>query len=185
MKHSGKRILLALIFLLVAAQVLMASTTVSDTDKYSWGPNIGWLNWQGDKTHGVEFNNSDFLSGYIWSANCGWINLGDGSPANGTAYANDSADDFGVNISGEDGGFYYLSGYAWSPNLGWLNVDADLDFGVRFGAPVRPVIVKSSGILQGYIWSANAGWLPLKSDTVSAVDLSGQPIPVVTGWMLH
>jgi len=185
MKKSCRRILLALIFLLLAAPVLMADTTVSDTDKYSWGSNIGWLNWQGDKTHGVVFDNTDYLSGYIFSANCGWINLGDGSPEPGTAYANDSADDFGVNISGEDGNYYYLSGYAWSPNLGWLNVNAYGDFAARFGASIPPVIFKSTGGLGGHIWSANAGWLPLKSDPIATVDLTGQPIPVITGWMLQ
>ncbi len=178
------RILRILILFLVISPLVRPDTTVSDTDKYSWGPNIGWLNWQGDKIHGVEFDNTHYLSGYIWSANCGWINLGDGSPTNGTAYANDSVDDFGVNISGGDGTYYYLTGYAWSVNLGWLNVNAYGDFAARFGASVPPVIKKSDGILRGYIWSANAGWQVLKSDP-GIVDLTGQPIPAITGWMLR
>jgi len=185
MKHSGKRLFLALLFLLLGAHILMAGTTVSDTDKYSWGPDIGWLNWQGDKTNGVVFDNTDYLSGYIWSANCGWIHLGDGSPVNGTAYANDSADDYGVNISGEDGNYYYLTGYAWAQNIGWINFNADGDFAARFGVYIPPVIFKSTGGLEGYVWSANCGWLPLKSEGVAQVDLTGQAIPVTTGWMLR
>jgi hypothetical protein len=174
-----------MIFLL-APVLVSADTTVSPTLKFSWGPNYGWMNWQGDITNGVVFDNTDTLSGYIWSPNCGWINLGDGSPAGGTHYANNSAGDYGVNITGEDGNCYYLTGYGWSPNIGWINFNADGDFTARFGAETSPTINKSTGVMGGYVWSPNCGWLPLNSGGSNRVDINGGDFATEsTGWMLR
>ncbi|MBN1900424.1 hypothetical protein JW926_03750 [Candidatus Sumerlaeota bacterium] len=171
---------------LLAPLWIYADTTVDPVFKFSWGPNIGFMNWQADITNGVKFDNTDSLSGYIWSANCGWINVGNDLSLKGFKYANDSPDDYGVNISGEDANFYYLSGYAWSPNIGWINFDADSDFDTRFGIDTVPRITKSNGVLQGYAWGANCGWLPLNSGGSIQVDLDGGSIPTEsTGWMLR
>lgn len=175
---------LFMIFLL-APLLVSADTTVSPILKLSWGPNFGWMNWRGDITNGAVFDNTDYLSGYIWSPNCGWIHLGDGSPAGGTHYANDSAVDYGVNITGEDGNFYYLTGYAWSPNMGWINFNADGDFAARFGAATSPRIAKTTGVLGGIVWSPNCGWLPLNSGGLTRVDINGGGIEATTGWMLR
>jgi hypothetical protein len=185
MKYSGKRFILALIFLLLAAPLVMAGTTVSDTDKYSWGPDIGWLNWQGDKTNGVVFDNTQYLSGYIWSANCGWIDTGDGSPDNSICYGNNTATDYGLNMLNNQLDYYYLYGYAWSPNIGWINFDADLDFAGQFGERFCPRISKTTGVMSGYAWSPNAGWLCLSSEGIALVDLNGSIKVESTGWMLR
>ena len=85
--------------------------------KYGWSENGGWVNLQGNMTHGVHVG-SNLLQGFAWHENFGWINFGDGTPS-GDQYSNTSASDFGVNID-ETGN---LSGYAWGENIGWINLD--------------------------------------------------------------
>ena len=88
-----------------------ATSTIDETGKYSWGPNIGWLNWEGDVDDGVAFGET-FASGFIYSGNVGWISLGDGPPSDGVYYSNATADDFGVNVdSVSDRDFFLLSGF--------------------------------------------------------------------------
>ena len=51
----------------------------------------------------------------------GWIHLGDGTPANGIRYQNNSASDYGVNHDGLGN----LSGLAYGANIGWINARGD------------------------------------------------------------
>lgn len=159
-------------------QAAFAGTTVDATDKFSWAPNLGWVNWRGDVDHGAVFNES-VASGFIYSANAGWINLGDGIPEDGVRYSNHSATDFGVNVDGEsDPNAFLLSGYAYAANFGWIN------FGVAgvTSPQGRPRIEKATGILRGYAWSANTGWLTLDSPSVAIVrtGLTSEPTPTPT-----
>ena len=71
-----------------------AATTINAVNRYTYGANLGWLNWVGDTNNGAVIGD-DVCSDYIYSANVGWINLGGGSPANGIHYQNLSAGDFG------------------------------------------------------------------------------------------
>lgn len=139
-------------------------TNINLTFPYSWGPNIGWINWAGDVTNGATFAN--VASGYIWSGNVGWIHLGDGTPANGIQYSNTSATDYGVNIDRtSDATYQLLSGFAYGANIGWINFNV-----VNWtGIANRPRIQRSTGRLLGYAWSANVGWLPLNSEPFSKV----------------
>jgi len=129
------------------ASLVLAETTIDPMNKNAYGANVGWINAQGDITNGMVVGQA-FCSGYIYSANCGWIDLGDGSPANQVAYANDSATDFGVNHDGSGN----LTGYAYGANIGWLT------FEQTYG---KPNIDLLTGALSGYVWSANAGWISL------------------------
>src|SRR2546423_5742527 len=99
-----------------------AATTINSSNAYSWGANIGFLNWRPDPTNGVSIG-AYITQGYIYGANMGWINLGRGSPANHIQYANDSATDFGVNftLDPNNPGHALLRGYYYGANIGWLN----------------------------------------------------------------
>ena len=77
--------------LLIAALALplmvRAASTISDTNAYAWGGNIGWTNCKPDATNGVSVG--EYICwGYIYAANVGWINVGHGSPANHVQYQN-------------------------------------------------------------------------------------------------
>src|SRR5271170_7668325 len=52
-----------------------ASTTMDPVNRYSYGANIGWMNWYADGVNGAVVTDYT-LSGFIYAANVGWINLG-------------------------------------------------------------------------------------------------------------
>jgi hypothetical protein len=166
-----------IIFLLLAiATAAPATTTINSTNAYSWGGNIGWLNWRPSTADGVSIGRY-ICSGYIYAANVGWINLGNGNPANHIQYANDSATDFGVNftIDPNNSGHGLLRGFAYGANIGWIN----------FEATGNPYVIISNGQLRGYIYSANCGWINLEdpsffvsTDTIDpGVDADGDELP--------
>jgi len=99
------------------------ATTINVVNKFSYGANIGWMDWRGDTNNGAVIG--EFVcSGFIYAANVGWINLGGGAPANGIRYQNNSATDFGVNHDGPKVDLLTgrLSGFAWSANCGWISL---------------------------------------------------------------
>lgn len=124
------------------------ASTINSTSKYSYGANIGWINWQGDTANGAVIG--DYVcSGYIYSANVGWINLGSGAPTNGIRYQNLSANDFGVNHDGAGN----LRGYAYGANIGWINFETNGNAKVNL----------KTGVLSGSVYSANCGWISLSN----------------------
>lgn len=132
---------------------LHAGSTIAQDDAFAWSGNAGWINLHADETNGVVIGDA-FLSGYAWSGNVGWINFGDGSPANGYAYSNASATDFGVNHDGAG----RLTGYAYGANIGWIH------FGwAAADDPDRPRLDLLTGNMTGYAYSANIGWINLGS----------------------
>ena len=111
------------------------------------------------------------MLGYIYGANVGWINLGDGTPANGTSYTNTSATDFGVNCSAGAAGEKNLRGFAYGANIGWVN----------FEATGNPRVILNTGRLRGYVWSANSGWINLEDANVYvATAPQASPTPTAT-----
>lgn len=140
---------------LAAAPALGQATNVDATNKYSWGENIGWMNWRdaGNPTgnQGARIG-TNYLSGFVWCENVGWVNLGDGTPANGTAYANVNGTDFGVNRNPANGN---LSGFAWGENIGWINFG-----GGALATPAQPAKALA-GRLNGFAWGENVGWINL------------------------
>jgi len=123
-------------------------TTISETNHFAYGANIGWLEWRGDVENGAEIGEY-VCSGYIWGANIGWIVLGIGTPANGIRYQNNSATDWGVNHDGTG----KLRGYAYGANIGWIAFE-------EIGDPRVDLV---TGKLSGYVWSANCGWISLSN----------------------
>jgi hypothetical protein len=141
--------LLALALATVAAvQSARALTTINVTNSFSYGANIGWINWRGDIASGAIIGEY-VCSDYIYSANVGWIHLGNGVPTNGIQYENLSAFDYGVNHDG----FGSLRGYAYGANIGWINFESIGD----------PKVDLTTGNLSGSVWSANCGWISLSN----------------------
>lgn len=137
-------------WLVLAASVLLgdADTTITVTNRYAWGANVGWIDACGDTNHGASIG--EFVcSGYLYAANVGWIHLGGNVPANGIRYQNVSGTDYGVNRDGLGN----LRGYAWGANIGWVSFEDT-------GAPKVDLV---SGKLNGYVWSANCGWISLSN----------------------
>lgn len=141
----------AMTILMVGLSVLNAGavTTIDPANKYAYGANIGWINAEGDINNGAVIGQA-FCSGHMYGANVGWIHLGDGAPANGMAYQNNSASDYGVNHDGLGN----LSGYAYGANVGWIN------FEQTYGQPQVDLL---TGQLSGYAWGANVGWINLST----------------------
>ncbi len=135
-------------FVLHSSFTAHAATTINATNKFSYGANIGWVDWRGDTNSGAVIGEY-VCSGYIWAANMGWIHLGSNAPANGIQYQNNSATDYGVNHDGVGN----LRGYAYGANIGWVNFENN-------GA--AKVDLKT-GRFSGSIYSANCGWISLSN----------------------
>jgi hypothetical protein len=153
---------IASLALLIAATTLPAATTIDNTNKFAYGANIGWVNWQGDVTNGAVIGEY-VLSGFIYGANVGWINLGDGTPVNNINYLNNSATDFGVNaVSSVTTLKADLRGFAYGANIGWIN----------FESTGNPQVDLMTGALSGYAYGANVGWINLGTFANSPVTTS-------------
>src|SRR5271170_7558373 len=94
--HRHRLLAVGVMVVLGWAGSARASTTMDPVNRYSYGANIGWMNWYADGVNGAVVTDYT-LSGFIYAANVGWINLGSGSPVNGIRYQNLAANDFGVN----------------------------------------------------------------------------------------
>ena len=138
----------AAVVILAVQTSAMGSTSISGTNQYAYGANIGWINARGDITNGMVVGEY-YCEGYMYGANVGWISMGDGSPTNGYTYSNTDAADFGVNHDGVGN----LRGYAWGANIGWLNFEDT-------GAPTIDLL---TGNMSGYVWGANVGWISLSN----------------------
>lgn len=138
-----------------SAGAAFAATTVNPSNKFSYGANIGWIDWRGDVANGAVIG--EFIcTGNLYSANAGWIRLGSGTPANGIRYQNNSASDYGVNHDGLGN----LRGYAWGANFGWLTFTNRDATGAFFDGPKVDLL---TGRMSGFVWSANCGWISLSN----------------------
>ena len=72
-----------------------SGTTVDSVNKYTYGANIGWVNWAPDSVNGAVIGEY-VCSGWLYSANVRWICLGSNNPANSYQLPNNSAGDYGV-----------------------------------------------------------------------------------------
>ena len=132
-----------------------AATTINAVNRFAYGANIGWMDWRGDTANGVIIG-AFVCSGHLYAANVGWISLGDGTPANGVHYLNNSGADFGVNHDGAGN----LSGYAYGANIGWITFTNRASDGSVYDGPKVNLL---TGRLSGFVWSANCGWISLSS----------------------
>ncbi|HNQ73831.1 MAG TPA: thrombospondin type 3 repeat-containing protein [Verrucomicrobiota bacterium] len=139
---------LALAFGLQPSASLQAATTINPSNKSAYAANLGWVNAYADGANGAVIGEY-VCSGYLYAANVGWIHLGDGTPANGIQYQNNSGADYGINLDGLGN----LRGYAYGANIGWINFE-------NTGAPR---VNLATGKFSGHVWSANCGWISLSN----------------------
>ncbi|MEO5332347.1 MAG: tandem-95 repeat protein, partial [Magnetococcus sp. YQC-5] len=159
---------LSFLWILFPWPLFAATWGISNTNKYAWSENAGWINFRPDQG-GVKIF-PDHLEGFAWGENIGWIELGVGGTG---PYANTNANNWGVN---RDAGSVIsnLSGYGWSETVGWIDFNA-------FGTTDNAVINATTGTFSGYVWSANVGWIHL-SNTVPVLKykISSNIIPIVS-----
>jgi len=98
------------------AVTAFSASTIDPANPYGHGANVGWINARGNGFQGAVIGQY-FCSGYLYGANAGWISLGNGSPTNGMAYANNAGNDYGINHDG----LGRLTGYAYGANIRTLN----------------------------------------------------------------
>ncbi len=160
----------ALAFVLAAAPGVIADSTISPANPYSFSANVGWLNNKHDQPSApAGLVVSEYtVQGYAYGANIGWIRFGVSSPANGVRYSN-AAGDTGVNHNGTGD----LSGYAYGANVGWISFNASPS------SPDRPRVNLANGTFAGYAYGANIGWVNLAmlaTSTISAPDTDADGI---------
>lgn len=126
-----------------------AAGNIDATQKWAWGTNIGWVNF--NPTHGGVTVYTDHLEGYAWAENIGWIRLGTYTGGGNHTYANTTANNYGVNRAADG----KLSGYAWDTNVGWINFQP---------AHSQVTIDPATGAFDGYAWAENVGWIHFKGD---------------------
>jgi hypothetical protein len=173
-----------LVLALLAVGVALAAGNISTTDKWAWGTNAGWINFNPD--HGGVTVYPDHLEGYAWGENVGWIRMGTHIGGSPHTYGNSSNTDYGVNRNPTTGA---LSGYAWSTTAGWIN----------FAPANGGVTVSPAGEFSGYAWGENIGWIKFNGTaadnstykvatagplavTLAAFDVQGQADRVVVTW---
>lgn len=136
---------IVIILALVSGKLVQAATRYVDpTDRWAWGTNIGWINF--NPTHSEVTVYDDHLEGYAWAENVGWIRMGTHTGGGIHSYANNAASNYGINNDGAGN----LSGFAWGTNIGWINFNPSHS---------QVVIDPSTGVFSGYAWSENAGWI--------------------------
>ena len=165
MKASIIRItLFGLVCLLLSAShsAVAAEGNISNTEKYAWSENAGWLNFR-PADGGVTVHDT-YLSGYAWAENLGWIKLGADS---GGPYTNSDSSNWGVNRDPSGA----LSGYAWSENVGWIN----------FNPSHSQVIIDPTTLkFDGYAWAENVGWAHFQNESPEYYVMQEAGAPTVT-----
>jgi hypothetical protein len=146
-------LLLALLLSLLVYTVVYAAGNIDATNKWAWGSNIGWINF--NPTHGGVTVYDDHLEGYAWAENIGWIRLGAYEGGGAHTYANDAAGTYGVNNDGAGN----LSGYAWGANVGWINFNPSHS---------QVTIDPDTGEFDGYAWAENVGWIHFRNSGTNA-----------------
>ena len=141
---------------LTMATATAAPSTISNTDRYPYAANAGWIDLYATGTDGVRVYDT-VLAGSAYAANFGWIDFGNGTPTNFHTYSNATATDFGVNVNYNTGA---LTGYAYAANIGWITFEQTYGF---------PKIDLRTGIFSGSAYSANIGWIALDT-TFSVLD---------------
>ena len=143
-------VLIAVIMLCLVTVAYAAN--INSTNKWAWGANVGWLNFDPTYGGGVTVY-TDHLEGYVWAENIGWIRLGSDGGGGDPYYANTTKDNYGVNYNNAVDS-RALSGYAWGTSVGWIKFDPT-DGGVT---------IDSDGKFDGYAWGENVGWIHFNAD---------------------
>jgi len=146
--HLMNLVLIFGLILILVINVQAQTGNIDPTNKWAWGTNVGWVNFR--PSHGGVTVYSDHLEGYAWAENIGWIRLGTHTSGGTHTYANDAANNYGVNNDGSG----VLSGYAWGTNVEWINFNPDSG-----GVTIDP----ATGKFDGYAWGENIGWIHFNS----------------------
>jgi len=146
--HIGYPVLIAGILFGLVGVALADTGNITETDKWAWGTNVGWINFRPE--HGGVTVYADHLEGYAWGENVGWVRLGSYDGGGSHTYANDSASNYGVNNDGSGN----LSGYAWGTNVGWVNFNPSHS---------QVTIDPATGRFDGYACAENVGWIHFKN----------------------
>jgi hypothetical protein len=159
-KTNTKMLLVFSISVLVSTHLAWSSENIDPNNngsKYSWGENVGWLNF-GSRS-GVTVTDAN-LTGYVWAENIGWIIL------------DPNSDDPNVGIKNDGTGL--LSGYAWAENVGWINFSPKV-----LGDPNHyGVTIDTEGYFRGWAWGENIGWINVNPQVPDDPNHYG----VVTAW---
>jgi len=75
MKNKKLTIAILLSITLLLSGGVIYAANIDATDKWAWGGNAGWLNFNPTHGGGVTVFD-DHLEGYAWAENIGWIRLG-------------------------------------------------------------------------------------------------------------
>ncbi len=132
--------------------------TIATEARHAWMPNAGWVSLK-ETVEGEDYGvavSEFFLSGEAYAPNFGWIYFGNGTPADGKFYANDSETDYGVNRTADG----KLFGRAWAPNIGWIHFEES-----KGDARLNLL----TGQFTGYAWAPNVGWLDLSTVATSSI----------------
>ena len=148
LNYKFKFYLATVLFFFCIAPLFAQTGNIDETDKWTWGTNIGWINFH--PSNGGVTVYADHLEGYAWAENIGWIRMGTYTGGSPHTYQNDSNIDYGVNHDGAGN----LSGYTWSTNAGWINFNPTHS---------QVTINMTSGSFDGYAWGENVGWIHFKN----------------------
>ncbi len=137
---------------LCALPLVVGAFPISDTNKWAWGENTGYINF--NPADGNVDVTSTQMTGHVWSDNYGWINL---QPATSGVTVTDTYD--GTNCSG------VLGGYAWGQSTGWINfVGGTIDnLGIFSGTITGDQVDDIS--LNGTSHFVETTWRPCADDT--------------------
>ena len=129
------------------------SGTINTSNKYAWGENIGWIDF--NATSSAVTVTDSALTGYAYAENIGWISL------NCSNTSSCGIVDYKVTNNAEG----TLGGYAYSENAGWID----------FAPTGSGVTIDSSGVFGGYAYGENIGWINFNADV-------NNTYPVTTDW---
>lgn len=146
---------IAALFLALAG-VVYAAGNIDAANKWAWGSNVGWINF--NPTDGGVTVYADHLEGYAWAENIGWMRLGTCTGGSPCTHANTAAANYGVNNDGSGN----LSGYAWGSNVGWINFNP-----THSQVKIDP----ATGAFDGYAWAENVGWIHFSHSGANAYGL--------------
>lgn len=146
-KGSFLSLLLAIIpalFLWISSVAAGNIDPDSNGSRYTYGENIGWLNFDAPLSPGVTVTDS-LVTGFVWSENTGWISL--------SCLDTGSCGTLSYGIINNGAG--NLSGNAWGENIGWVNFEPT-------GGGVQ---IDECGDFSGQAWGENIGWINFGPDS--------------------
>ncbi len=140
-----RRYIAQILFLfLLCCTTTVRGGNISPDNKYAYGENTGWLNFEPNEGCETVVSNNN-VRGFVWAENIGWINLD----------PNDRDPNSGIKNDGTG----LLTGFAWGENIGWINFNPH----IPNDANHYGVIIDHDGNFSGWAWGENVGWIHFRS----------------------